>query len=83
MKGPSNLFTKKNQNLHAVSNSLLSALANRIERKLISDVIVAKANEVSTTRESRYYIILAYDNGAPRDLLLMFVFIFIINISLY
>ena len=82
MKDPLNLFTKKDRNLHAVSNFLLSALASRIERELIFDAIVAKANEVSTTRESRHYIILACDSGAPRDLLLMFIFVFAISVSL-
>ena len=83
IKNSSDLFTKKDRNLHAVSNSLLSALASRVKRKFISNVIVAKANEASTIRESRYYIILVYDNEALRDLLLIFMFIFAISISLY
>ena len=83
IKDSSNLFTKKDRNLHAVSNSLLSALTSRIKRELISSAIVAKANEVSTIRESRYYIILVYDNEASRDLLLMFIFVFAISVNLY
>ena len=83
MKDSFNLFTKKGRNLHAVSNSLFSALASRIERELISNVIVAKANEVSTIRKSRYYLILVCDSEALRDLLLIFVFVFVISVNLY
>ena len=83
IKSSFNLFTKKDRNLYIISNSLLNAFANKIRRELISNVIVAKANEVSTIRESRYYIILIYNNEASRDLLLIFIFIFAINVNLY
>ena len=83
IKNSSNLFTKKDRNLYAVLNFFFSALASKIERRLISDVIVAKANEVSTIRESRYYIILICDSEAPSDLLLIFIFVFTINVNLY
>ena len=81
MKSSSNLFTKKNRNLYIISNFLFSALASRIKRELISNVIVAKANEASTIRESRYYIILIYDNEASRNLLLMFIFMLLLMLA--
>ena len=81
MESPPDLSTKEGRNLHAVPDPLLSALANRTGRKLTSGAIVAKANEAPTTREPRHYIILACDGGAPRDLLLMFVFVFAVSVS--
>ena len=84
IKGPSNLFTKERRNLHAVSNLLFSALASEAGRRSISGTVVAKANEASTIRKIRYCIILACDNGASRDLLLVFVFVFItLSVSIY
>ena len=83
-KNLSNLFMKKRRNLHAVSNLLLSALTNDVERRLISNVIVIKTNEVSTIEKTRYYIILACDSEASRDLLFMFVFVFAaLSVNIY
>ena len=52
-------------------------LISKIERRFIFNIVIAKANEVSTIRKSSYYIILIYDSEALRDLLLIFIFIFI------
>ena len=84
MKGSSNLFTKERRNLHVISDSLLSALASKAGRRSISSTVVAKADEVSTTRKTRHYIMLACDDEASRDLLLVFVFVFATSsISIY
>ena len=89
IKNSSNLFIKKDRNLYVISNSFFSAFINKIERRLISNVIVAKANKILIIRESRYYILLYYniilicDSEALRNLLLIFIFVFIIRINLY
>ena len=75
---------KKRRNLHVILNFLLSALISEIRRRSISNIVVAKVNEVSTIRKIRHYIILAYDSEALRDLLLIFIFIFTtLSISIY
>ena len=84
IKGFSNLFMKKRRNLHVVLNPLLSALISEIERRFIFNIVVAKANKVSTIRKIRYCIMLVYDNEALRDLLLVFMFVFIVlSINIY
>ena len=50
-KNLSNLFIKKNRNLNIISNFFFSILINDVKRRLISNIIVAKANKVSTIRE--------------------------------
>ena len=84
IKSPSNLFTKERRNLHAVSNSLLSALASEAERRSIFNTVVAKADEASTIKKIRYCIMLACDSEALRDLLLIFIFMFAtLSVSIY
>ena len=77
IKNSSNLFIKKRENLYVILNSLLNALISKIKRRSISNIVVAKANEVSIIRKSNYYIILVYDDEALRDLLLIFIYMFI------